>query len=104
MDDSTNFYFCDDLFETMSKNHIYLGTNFKTCSCCNKLIENISPVTLFHNYSCYNRKDIYDTLLIEEEILFVTYYLNYYDKKCLQKHIDNIISMKYISGLYTRIS
>ncbi len=55
MDDSTNFYFCDDLFETMSKNHIYLGTNFKTCSCCDKLIENISPVTLFHNYLLNSR-------------------------------------------------
>jgi len=95
MNDPVNFYFDDQVFETMSKNHIYLGTNFKTCSCCDKLIENISPVTLFHNYCCYNREDRSDTLLIEEEILFVTYYLNHYNKKQIMFHLKNIDSMKY---------
>ena len=95
MIDEVNFYFDDSVYDTMSNKMLYLGTNIKICASCNKTIENISPVTLFHNYCCYNHEDRYDTQLIEEEILFVTYHLNYYNKKYILQHLKIIDSMKH---------
>jgi hypothetical protein len=93
MAENINFYFDDQLFETLSKTYLYLNNNTTRCPMCNRFIENISPITLFHSYCCY--KSIYDIKQLENEILCITYYLNHYNRKCILTHIDNINSLKH---------
>jgi len=95
MNDTVNFYFDHSVFETMSKSYLYLNNNERQCFSCNRFIENISPVILFHNTCCYCKQDKYDTKLIESEIVFITYYLNHFNKKNILHHIDNINSLKH---------
>jgi len=95
MSSGVNFYFDHDLFDTITNKILYFGTNIRLCGSCNKMIENISPVIIFHNYCCYNRQDRCDTTLIEEEILLLTYHLNFFNKKYIKFHNKNINSMKY---------
>ena len=95
VDNSVNFYFDDQLFETMSKTYLYLTNNERQCPSCKKYIESITPVVHFHNFCCYNKVDKIDTKIIENEILFITYYLNHYNRKCILTHIDNINSLKH---------
>ena len=108
-----NFYFDHSVFETMNKSYLYLNNNVRECFYCNKYIASISLVILFHNHCCYNRLDKYDTKLIESEIVFITYYLNHFNKNNIIHHIDKINSLKhnypdyiqeYLESYITRIN
>jgi len=92
---TVDFYFDDSVYDTITNPFLYVGTNIRRCPSCNKCIENITPITLFHNHCCFNHEDRYDTMLLEEEILFVTYHLNHFNKKYILYHLKNINSIKH---------
>ena len=103
MDNQVSFFFDNSVFETMPKSYLFT-TNTTICASCNERVENISTVTLFHNHCCYNREDKEYTKLVENEILLITYYLNYYNKTKLIEHLDNIKSLKHNFPQYIQVT